>query len=139
MIRVIQLALLFLSINSPASAQYQLDWFTMDGGGALFTSGGSFELSGTIGQPDAGDLQQPMSGGPFELIGGFWAIAVGCTCIGDVDGNCSVDISDLSILLSAFGCCSPNPCYNAIADLDQNGCVELTDLSLLLSRFGIGC
>lgn len=32
------------------------------------STGGDFELSGTIGQPDAGVL----SSGEFELCGGFW-------------------------------------------------------------------
>lgn len=34
------------------------------------STGGEFELSGTIGQPDAGK----MSGGDFTLTGGFWAV-----------------------------------------------------------------
>ena len=50
-----------------ADAQYAIDWFTIDGGGGA-SSGGSFTLSGTIGQPDAGTL----SGGNYTLQGGFW-------------------------------------------------------------------
>ncbi len=41
---------------------------TIDGGGAMHSTGGDFELSGTIGQPDAGT----MSGDEFDLTGGFW-------------------------------------------------------------------
>ena len=33
---------------------YQIDWFTIDGGGGTST-GGVYSVSGTIGQPDAGD------------------------------------------------------------------------------------
>jgi len=50
-----------------ASAQYSIDWFTLDGGGGT-SSGGNFTLTGTIGQPDAGTL----SGGNYTLEGGFW-------------------------------------------------------------------
>lgn len=50
-----------------ARAQYAIDWFTIDGGGGT-SSGGSYSLSGTIGQPDAGTL----SGGSYTLEGGFW-------------------------------------------------------------------
>jgi hypothetical protein len=51
-----------------ATAQpYALDWSTLDGGGGT-SSGGSYSVSGTIGQPDAGT----MSGGPYTLEGGFW-------------------------------------------------------------------
>lgn len=55
-----------------ASAQsgggYDLTWNTIDGGGATFSTGGSYSLGGTIGQPDAGS----MSGGTYQLAGGFW-------------------------------------------------------------------
>src|SRR5947209_9223846 len=49
----------------PASAQYAIDWFTIDGGGGA-SSGGNLTLTGTIGQPDAGTL----SGGNYTLQGG---------------------------------------------------------------------
>lgn len=54
-------------LAAPASAQYAIDWFTLDGGGGQ-SSGGAYTLQGTIGQPDAGSL----SGGSFTLHGGFW-------------------------------------------------------------------
>ncbi|HXJ74252.1 MAG TPA: hypothetical protein VNM37_15495, partial [Candidatus Dormibacteraeota bacterium] len=47
---------------------YNIDWFTVDGGGGV-SSGGTFSLSGTIGQPDAGRA----TGGSFALEGGFWS------------------------------------------------------------------
>ena len=53
----------------PARAQLDIPWHTIDGGGGTST-GGTFSLSGTIGQHDAGG---PMTGGTFSLTGGFWA------------------------------------------------------------------
>ena len=47
--------------------QYSIDWSTIDGGGGTST-GGTYQVSGTIGQPDAGT----MSGGNYTLQGGFW-------------------------------------------------------------------
>ena len=47
---------------------YDLSWWTADGGGGTFSSGGSYSLGGTIGQPDAGLL----AGGDYTLGGGFW-------------------------------------------------------------------
>jgi len=44
-----------------------IPWSTIDGGGGS-AAGGSFSLSGTIGQPDAGNLL----GGAFTLLGGYW-------------------------------------------------------------------
>jgi len=47
---------------------YALTWHTVDGGGGTWSSGGSYALGGTAGQPDAGVL----SGGAYTLGGGFW-------------------------------------------------------------------
>ena len=47
---------------------YDLTWSTIDGGGYMVSTGGSYSLGGTIGQPDAGAL----SGGSYTLAGGFW-------------------------------------------------------------------
>ena len=48
--------------------QYAVDWHTIGGGGA--STGAVYQVNGTIGQADAGN----MSGGPFSLSGGFWGI-----------------------------------------------------------------
>jgi hypothetical protein len=61
-------AALCLSCSS-LFAQFSIDWYTIDGGGGTST-GGVYSVSGTIGQPDAGQ----MSGGNFTIEGGFWAI-----------------------------------------------------------------
>ncbi len=50
------------------AADLTIDWHTIDGGGRISSTGGWFELSATIGQPDAGF----MTGGGFQLTGGFW-------------------------------------------------------------------
>ena len=50
-----------------------LSWHTIDGGGEMFSTGGDFELSGTIGQPDASTVV--LAGGDFKLTGGFWTPA----------------------------------------------------------------
>ena len=68
------LALAGLALRGlPAGAQqpqqvYTLDWWTVDGGGATFSTGGGYSLGGTAGQPDAGVL----AGGGYTLGGGFW-------------------------------------------------------------------
>ena len=65
-----------LALPLAASAQYSIDWYTIDGGGGTST-GGPYSLSGTIGQPDADVvfLCSGMSciGATYELTGGFWA------------------------------------------------------------------
>lgn len=55
-----------------ANGAYDLSWWTVDGGGgsgATASTGGSYSLSGSIGQPDAGTS----SGGIYALVGGFWS------------------------------------------------------------------
>lgn len=60
----------------PANAQsgggYDLAWWTVDGGGGR-SSGGGFELTGTVGQADAG---VQMVGNSYTLVGGFWGSAM---------------------------------------------------------------
>ncbi len=51
-----------------AQGGYDLSWWTADGGGQTFSTGGGYSLGGTIGQPDAGLL----TGGGYTLGGGFW-------------------------------------------------------------------
>jgi hypothetical protein len=69
--RFLALAILLLLVSSVSAAtldgDYDLSWWTVDGGGETSTGGG-YALSGTIGQPDAGE----MSGGDYTLSGGFW-------------------------------------------------------------------
>lgn len=113
---------------------FEIDWYTVDGGGGT-SSGGGFVLEGTIGQPDAGT----MSGGTFELTGGFWAAATPQPCEEDLDGDGTIGLADLSQLLTSFGLCSGDPAYDPFADLDGDGCVNLADLSQLLTVFGLPC
>jgi hypothetical protein len=61
--------LLHSSFCLRAWGQYSLDWSTIDGGGGTST-GGVYSVTGTIGQPDAGQ----MSGGNYSVDGGFWGL-----------------------------------------------------------------
>src|ERR1035441_8169041 len=54
-----------------ATAQsYSIDWYKIAGGGGTST-GGTYQVSGTIGQPDASGA---MSGGNYSVTGGFWSL-----------------------------------------------------------------
>ena len=50
--------------------QYSIDWHKVAGGGGTST-GGTYSVSGTIGQQGAGGS---MTGGNYSLTGGFWAL-----------------------------------------------------------------
>jgi hypothetical protein len=87
----------------------------------MFSVGGMFVLSGTVGQPDAGTL----SGGAFTVLGGFWFPQVPADC--NVDGG--VDLYDYA----TFEACMSGPDGGLLEpacvcfDLDVDGDVDLQD------------
>jgi hypothetical protein len=112
-----------------ALARYEVRWYTIDGGGDMWTAGGNFELSGTIGQPDSG----LMAGGDFALAGGFWFEF----CFGDLDGDDDIDLADLAQLLANYGLTTGARYEDG--DLDGDGDVDLADLAALLAFYGMIC
>ena len=110
---------------------FELDWFTIDGGGDMWTTGGDFELSGTIGQPDAG----VMSGGEFELVGGFWAgVAAGPQFeLGDLNCDGTLDAFDIDPFVLALtdptGYQAAYPdCDRMNADCNEDGVIDAFDI-----------
>lgn len=77
-----------------------------------------------VGTPPIGDM-------------GAYEFQVGSDCPADLDHDGTVGLSDLSILLSNFGC-TPGPA-SCSGDIDGDGDVELSDLSALLADFGSAC
>ena len=54
-----------------AGAQtYSMDWHKIAGGGGT-SAGGAYQMSGTVGQPDA---RGALNGGNYSLTGGFWSL-----------------------------------------------------------------
>lgn len=132
--------LLTSGLLQPVNAdEPDLRWFTIDGGGDMWCLGGDeagqLELSGTIGQPDAGVFV--MTGGTLELVGGFWAVGMpGPPIPGDCDGDGDVDFTDFV----AFADCMNGPegglgygC--ACADFDLDSDVDLADFARIQIAF----
>lgn len=69
----ILLLLTTFSIQAGSGNQYAIDWYSMDSGGTMAATGGTFELSGTIGQVDTAVIGQDT----FEIQAGFWSGASG--------------------------------------------------------------
>lgn len=110
--------------------EYEMYRSTVDGGGGVMRStGGGFELSSTIGQPDAG----VMTGGEFELAGGYW--------FGIPPTDCNDDGLVSLFDHEAFAACflgptggldeSPCPCF----DVDRDGDITLNDYAQLQAGF----
>jgi len=69
--RLILNSFLFALASFTASAQnYSIDWYKVAGGGGTST-GATYQVTGTIGQPEAGGA---MSGGNYSVTGGFWSL-----------------------------------------------------------------
>jgi hypothetical protein len=49
---------------------YSIDWYKIAGGGGTST-GATYQVTGTIGQPDASGA---LTGGNYSLTGGFWSL-----------------------------------------------------------------
>jgi len=61
------------------------------------------------------------------------------SCPGDFDGDRQVGLSDLTLLLSAYGHCTGDPEFIAAADFDADGCIGLADLTQFLALYGANC
>lgn len=119
--------LLGATLASAGGGSFDIPWYTIDGGGGT-SVGGAFELSGTIGQPDAGVT---MTGGSYALTGGFWVGAASTNpCVGDLTGDGTTDLADLGLLFS----CWSTPC----GDVTGDGLTDLADLGVIFGDWNCG-
>ena len=127
---------LFAAALAPAAlAQFDLSWNTIDGGGATFSTGGGFELGGTIGQPDAS--LTPMTGGSFVVVGGFWA-GVPAGCRGEMNCDGAINFADIDPFVAVLGggpCCDPTG-YNC--DVNGDGAVNFADIDPFVALLSSG-
>ncbi|HQL54295.1 MAG: hypothetical protein KA383_06725 [Phycisphaerae bacterium] len=102
----------------------ELNWHTVDSGGELWTAGGTYAVSGTVGQPDAGTV---MTGGVYQVVGGFWALPLPAPIlIGDLDCDGAVSFTDINAFVlylsnnsawqATYSGCPPQN-----GDIDQDG------------------
>lgn len=107
---------------------YEMIRSSFDGGGTMSSTGGDYELAGTIGQPDAGT----MSGGDFSLSGGFWFPLAPTDCNED-GGVTLLDYDEFeSCLDGPDGGVSPGcECY----DVNRSGAVDLADFAQAQQAF----
>ena len=106
---------MLLITTSIVYADYSIDWYTIDGGGGTST-GGSYILTGTIGQPDASDSQSES----FIILGGFWP--GGPVCIVNLE-----HFARFAEYWLTTGTDLPADLY-----LDENNIVNLDDLNVFL-------
>ena len=115
-----------------AADDFEITRSTIDGGGVMRSTGGDFELSGTIGQPDAGIME----GDGFTLAGGFWFEEPPDDCNSDGWVNL-LDYDDLSSCLSGPDGGLPFPECNCF-DLDGDDDIDLSDIGRFQREFAGG-
>ena len=123
-----------------ASAAPGLDasWHTTAGGGR--STGGSFTVTGTIGEPANGRS----AGGSYEVTGGFIAVFLGDMAPeppafhpADINQDGVVNAVDVQLVINAALSIAINPAYSA--DVDNNGSVNAIDVQIVINAaLGIG-
>ncbi len=101
---------------------FELTWYTIDGGGVTVSTGWELELGGTIGQADP----TVMTGGDFTLSGGYWAVALtsnqdNCGVGGNLESyeGLQACLFGPDAMITISGC----SCY----DFDDDGDTDLRD------------
>lgn len=137
---------LILALTTVAWADdFEIGWWTVDGGGHMWSTGGGFSLGGTIGQPDANP--GPLTSEALSLVGGFWAVILPlCTSFApvDFDQDCDVDADDFTKFDACFtgpailgpppsGCTAER--FNTV-DFDDDGDVDQSDFSVFQRCYG---
>jgi hypothetical protein len=121
-------------LASVSVGQVEMTWHTVDGGGGPMTGVG-LSLEGTTGQHDAGVL----SGGGFELSGGFWGFAEQAACYANCDGSTAtpaLNVLDFACFLNAFAS------EQAYANCDESTTapvLNVQDFACFLNKFAAGC
>ena len=114
---------------------FDLTWYTVDGGGSAFLVGGLFQLGCTGGQPDAGSL----SGGEFELSGGFWAGVLPNFCYANCDESTTppiLNVADFSCFLNRY---AAGDSYANCDGSTTPPVLNVADFSCFLNAFASGC
>lgn len=133
------LGITLIAGRASGAADPVIDWWTVDGGGWMFSNGAEIELGGTFGQPDAGVV----SNGDIELSGGFWLrFQPGCADFldpdqgiyleGDVTQDEFVDGVDVGDFVDCL--IGPFTASCECADLDDDGAVNSKDIAALVQR-----
>lgn len=127
--------LAFLSLFAISSVLADLDtgWHTLDSGGG-HSSGGSWEITGTIGQCDAFGTVA----GSVELHGGFWPGLLRHRLVGDMNCDGAVNNFDIDPFVFAltdatmYEMMFPG-CDILAGDINQDGMVNNFDIDPFVS------
>lgn len=81
----------------------------------------------------------PITGGgqAFQAIDDLaFVMAGGCDLVGDINGDCHVDVIDLLDFVAAFGTVPGDPLWVPVCDFNHDSSVDVIDLLMLVESFG---
>jgi hypothetical protein len=80
-------------------------------------------------------LDSGLNAMPYTAVDGHYALTQPRTT-GDVDGDGTVNLTDIYIVVNAFNSFPNKPKWNVLADVDGNGHVDMRDIALIVLNFG---
>jgi hypothetical protein len=113
---------------------YYLNWYSINGGGAVGAASASYRMGTSVGQAAAGFV----SGTQFKMGVGFWygsaAGACPVTTTGDVNDNGTITSADIIYLVNYVfkGGAAPLPCA-ASGDVNCSGTITSADIIYLVN------
>jgi len=125
---------LTLALHPPGGGEHTYVFTpTTDSSGTFSVSGitpGSYEATvkniHTLGNRKA-----------VTLISGANAISFGTLLEGDANDDNCINITDFSLLRTAFATCEGDGKFDPRTDFNEDGCVNISDFSLLRTNFGL--
>lgn len=124
-----------LLVAAPAVAQpWSVTWYTIDDGGATFSTGGIYSVGGTIGQPDAGSYTNAQ----YFVAGGFWSVGLN-GCYANCDFSTAVpilNVNDFVCFTNRFAAGSP---YANCDNSTFAPILNINDYVCFTNRYAAGC
>ncbi|MBX3322947.1 MAG: hypothetical protein KF757_08150 [Phycisphaeraceae bacterium] len=124
---------LALTATTAAAQPFLIDYASIDAGASRLT-GGSFELIGSIGQPDASTAA--LAGGMYTLDTGFLAVIrfeASCNPADLAVPYGTLDFFDVQLFLNFYSN------GNLLADLNGDGLLDFFDVQAFLNHYAAGC
>jgi hypothetical protein len=122
---------------APAAPNHNLDWYSINSGGAIEVASTNYRLGASVGQAVAGQV----AGTNYNLGIGFWAIfgSAEAACLvemtGDVDTSGAITAADIIACVNYVfkGGAVPKPC-EAAGDVNCDGAVTASDIIYLVNH-----
>lgn len=130
------------STSSVSNAPVNMDWYSINNGGAIEVAAGNIKMGLSIGQNAVGEV----SAGNIKMGLGFWYGATGssapsCACDCHADPNCD-NVTNVFDVVSIIGVAfrgdptiaDPNPlCSRQTTDVDCNGVTNIFDVTRVIN------